>query len=243
MVSATAYTTWLRCPEQARGRLAGEYPDDTKQSFKGALAHRIFARHLTSGPVAPEDLAQSCREEIGRALNPKLMSLGLNKPSQLGAVVREVGDLYERFKRFSIDGFEGAEVSLHVEAAAGVTLRGVVDAVFRSDGGVRLVDWKTGFLGSAEPQLDFYAMLWWLERGDLPTSVEAASVATGERFQRSPTLGDIEQTAARVADLVSDVRQALATYGSLSTTGGPWCRYCPLLSGCDEGSAAVRVVG
>lgn len=243
VVSATAYVTWLRCPEQARGRLAGEYPEDTPQSFRGALAHRVFARHLVDGPLAPDDFGLTCREEIGRALNPKLGPLGLNRPSRLEAVVREVGELYERFKRFSTEGFSGAEVTLHHEATPGVTLRGVVDAVFDAAGGVRLVDWKTGALGAAEPQLDFYAMVWWLERRELPVLVEAASVVTGERFERSPSLDDVDETAHRVARLVSDVRMAFSRDDGLEAVGGPWCRYCPLLAGCAEGSAAMRVVG
>ena len=239
-MSATTYTTYLRCPEQARARLAGTYPAESQASFRGILAHRIFARHLNDGVLASgPEFHQACREEIGKSLNPKLASLGL-KPSRLAAVVNEVGDLYERFKRFPTEGFRAAEASLAHEPAPGVVLRGVVDAVFTAHGGrVRIVDWKTGGLGSAAPQLDFYGLLWTLTHGSPPAEVEAASVATGERYSAHPTPAALEATAAQVARLVADMRAAFASGEELSRVAGPWCRHCPLLETCGEGRAAV----
>lgn len=241
LISATTYTASLDCPDQARGRLLGEYGPESRASFRGLLAHRMFARHLTEGPVPSERFTQSCREEIGKSLNPSLASLGLT-PSRLSAVVREVGDLYDRFKRFPTDGFRGAEIQLQVEPQPGVRLRGVVDAVFQDGGGVRIVDWKTGRLGSAEPQLDFYALMWTLDRGEPPRHVEAASVASGERYEAAPTLESLQETAAKVAAFAGSVREALRSATELPRVGGPWCRYCPMLEGCSEGAAAVAVL-
>ncbi len=241
VVSATLFTTFLKCPDQARGRLAGEYPRETPESFRGLLAHRVFARHLTTGPITREQFTQSCREEIGKSLNPKLVSLGL-KPSRLENVVAEVGDLYERFKRFPTEGFQGAEIQIEVEPQPGVILKGVVDAVFDDGGGVRIVDWKTGRLGTAERQLDFYALLWVLARGEPPNHVEAASVATGERYEAVPTKDRLTTTAAEVAAAAAELRSGLAGAGELERRGGPWCRYCPLLDGCAEGRSAAGVV-
>jgi len=237
VVSATTYTTYLKCPEQARARLAGTYPAETPASFRGILAHRLFARHLEHGPLPREQLDQACREEIGKSLNPKLVALRL-KPSRLDGVVREVGDLYERFQRFPTEGFEAAEMSLQAEPVPGVTMRGVVDAVFVVREEVRIVDWKTGALGAAEPQLDFYGLLWELVHGVPPTAIEAASVATGERYAGEPTPARLEATAQRIAALVTAVRAAFASGEELERRGGPWCRFCPLLDECDEGRAA-----
>ena len=72
--------------------------------------------------------------------------------------------------------------------ADGVTLRGSVDAVFDDAGsGPLLVDWKTGGLGEPGIQLGFYALLWALERGEIPGRVEAVSVGTGERMDAVPS--------------------------------------------------------
>ena len=119
-VSATLYKTYLACPQQALGRLHGEYPADSMPSFKGSLAHRLFARHLNQGPI--DDVAAACKEEIGAGMNMKLQALGIAKPSALAPVIAEVGDLYARFKRFPTDGFRAAEVAIEAELDQDVTL-------------------------------------------------------------------------------------------------------------------------
>ncbi|MCB2224077.1 MAG: PD-(D/E)XK nuclease family protein [Actinobacteria bacterium] len=242
VVSGTLFQTYERCPEQAAGRLRGVYGPESRASFVGGLAHRVFARHLAAGPIGPDRLPSVCREEIGASMNPKLAALGL-KPSQLEAVVGEVGALYERFKTLGADGFEGAEVPLEAEPADGLTLRGKVDAVF-SDGpaGTRLVDWKTGGLGEPEAQLGFYALLWALERGEIPGRVEAVSVSSGERYEEVPTRTGVEEVAGRVAAMVDRLREAFERGGSLPRDAGPWCRWCPLLDECDEGRAARAIL-
>jgi hypothetical protein len=240
-VSATLYTTYLRCPDQALGRLRGVYPADSRASFRGGLAHRVFARHFTDGPIVDTALEQVCREEIGRSLNSKVAALAI-KPSELRGLINEVGELYQRFKRLSADGFDSAEVYLQIDAAAGLTLRGSIDAVFDDPKvGTRLVDWKTGGLGGAIDQLAFYTLLWAMEHDELPGAVEAISVGTGESYAGVPTLEEAQSTAVAIGALVSSLREALEADESMTRRGGPWCRYCPLLEGCDEGAAAVAV--
>ena len=82
-LSASTFVTFERCPEQAAGRMRGVYGPESRSSFVGGLAHRIFARHLSAGPIEPEQLASACREEIGGGMNPKLTALGL-KPRKVG---------------------------------------------------------------------------------------------------------------------------------------------------------------
>ena len=241
VVSATLYTTYLRCPQQSLGRLYGHYPAESLASFRGGLAHRLFARHLAEGPIDESGIELAAKEEIGKSLNPKLSALGL-KPSDLAGVIREVGALYDRFKAVSADGFQAAEVFIERVVSDGVLLRGSVDAVFdEADGNVRLVDWKTGGIAGAEHQLAFYAMLWAMEHGRLPARVEAMSVATGERFEAVPSLEHATETVATVARLVSELRTAWGDSGELERRAGRWCRYCPILSDCAEGAAAVAV--
>jgi hypothetical protein len=145
-ISATSFVTFSTCAERAAARLRGEYGPDSRAGFVGGLSHRIFARHLAGGSIAPESFATACREEIGSGMNAKLGSLGM-RPSELRSVIEEVGALYERFKAMPYDGFSGAEVALEAVPAPGVRLHGMIDAVFADTGGVRLVDWKTGGLG------------------------------------------------------------------------------------------------
>lgn len=241
VVSATTYLAYLNCPDQALGRLQGAYPAESRDAFRGALAHRLFARHLNQGPIDPADVDHACREEIGSGLNPKLTSLGM-RPSQLSGVIREVGEIYATFKRFPTGGFREAEVFLEVEPSPGVVLRGSVDAVFDGPGGsVRLVDWKTGGLGVANDQLAFYSLLWRLARDEIPYAMEAVSVATGERMAESPTEESVQRTADTIGALVDALRQALATESRLERVAGGWCRWCPILEACPDGQAAARL--
>lgn len=243
VVSATLYRTFLQCPQQALGRLHGQYPSESRASLRGSLAHRLFARHLTTGPIAPEDVDQACREEIGAALNPKLPAVGILKPSQLRPLLSEVGDLYDRFRRFPVDGFRSAEVTLESEPAPGVTLRGTVDAVFDDpDHGTRLIDWKTGVdLDDAPIQLGFYALAWAVEHDELPGRAEAVSVKTGERCAIAPSEAEAAATAARIVEMVDTLRRAFVEGAELERSGGPHCRWCPLLDSCPEGAAATAV--
>ena len=144
VLSASTFVAYERCPEQAAGRMRGVFGPESRSSFTGGLAHRVFARHLAGGEIPSGDFTAVCREEIGGSMNPKMAALGM-KPSQLKGVIEEVRSLYERFKTLGTEGFAGAEVALESQPAPDVTLRGIVDAVFdEGSSGVRLVDWKTG---------------------------------------------------------------------------------------------------
>lgn len=237
-ISASAFVAFEQCPEQGNARFRGEYGPPSRASFVGGLAHRLFARHLQRGPISDEAFDRACREEIGSAagLNLRMGELGL-KPSTIPGIVGEAKQLYDRFRRFPDDGFQGAEVDMEVEPSPGVTLRGRVDAVFDGDG-LRLVDWKTGQLGEVGDQLHFYALLWALDRGELPTHVEAVSVKTGERQTSRPGVEELTALAERVGNMVTSLRDGWARQIELERTAGPWCRFCPLLEGCREGRAA-----
>ena len=241
-VSASSYVTYLQCPDSAMARYRGEFGPESHASFRGGLAHRLFARHLNEGPIAADEFEQVCREEIGGStLNNKLAALRL-KPSELNRLIAEAQALYNRFTSFPADGFGGAEIFIEHASAEDVELIGSVDARFDDADGVRLVDWKTGDLGDPMPQLRFYSLLWALDRGKLPGVVEAVSVKTGERLGEVPTVAAAEETAAAVSRLVNDVRRAWATETDLARTGGPACRFCPILDRCEEGAAAINIL-
>ena len=240
-VSASLYVTYLRCAGQALAQCQGRYGPESRASFAGMLAHRIFARHLSAGPIVTTGFEAACRQEIGQAMNPKLAALQL-RPSELRGVIAEVGALYERFQAVSVARCRRVEAEITYEVSAEVTLRGRIDAVFDDPRGVRLVDWKTGSLGTVEHQLDFYALLWTLEHGEPPAVVEAASVASGERYEQHPTPESLTTTAARVAELIDTLRSGFVDENSVQRTGGPGCRFCPLHEECAEGLAALRVL-
>ncbi|HJS71442.1 MAG TPA: PD-(D/E)XK nuclease family protein [Acidimicrobiia bacterium] len=243
-LSASTYVAWKKCPDSANARLQGIYGPGSRPAFVGTLAHRIFARHLSGGPIASEEFVQACREEIGASgLNNQMADLSL-KPSALASVIEEVRSLYERFTRLPGEGFEGSEVVMDISNDEGVQLVGTIDAVYREDlGGHRLVDWKTGEIGDAEDQLMFYSLLWALDRDEVPAYVEAVSVKTGERHRTVPSTADVIRVADDVARLVDEMRAAWRDHTALDRHGGPWCKYCPLLEDCPEGQSAEALLG
>jgi hypothetical protein len=242
-VSATLFTTYLKCPQQALARLQGVYPQPSRASFRGALAHRVIARHLTDGPIEEEDLPLVCRQETGASLNGQLAAVGL-KPSEFGAVVSEVSELYGRFRSLPTDDFDTAELPFEEEVAEGIILRGRIDAIFGTRDESRIVDWKTGAeLGpDVDAQLGFYALAWRYRTGNAPVMTEAMSVRTGERVSARPTASDLARTEHEVASMIIALRSATSSGEELHRVAGPYCRWCPLLDTCPEGSAAVSLL-
>jgi len=241
-VSATLFTTYLRCPQQAVARASGIYPEYSKAAFRGGLAHSIFARHLVDGPIPKSDFAAACREQAGSDLGNAMASLSM-KPSEFKAITAEVEELYDRFRNVSTDGFDGAEVPIEYRTDDGTEFRGRIDAVYVSDGGVRIVDWKTGSsLDDAVPQLDFYAMMWLKAYDELPGVMEALSLKTGEQRISHPTQQSVRETEVLVSNMVDAIGSALAEPSELARTAGPYCRWCPILDGCGEGTAALKIL-
>jgi hypothetical protein len=212
-------------------------------AFVGSLAHRVFSRHLRTGPIAPEDFVQACREEIGgSSLNGRMAEV-TPRPSLLTGAIEEARALYERFVRFPTTGFEGSEVEIIHEPAPGVTLKGTIDAVYLADRDAhRLVDWKTGEIGDSEDQLAFYALIWALDRDEIPVAVEAISIKTGDVARSELSEGDLQVVADEVGDIVSQMRRTWAQGSRFERRPGPWCRYCPILGECAEGQAADALI-
>ena len=242
-ISATLLTTYERCPGEAEGRLRGVYGEDSVASFTGALMHRVIRRHLEEGPIEPETIPHVCRVEIGQGrLNAKMNAVGLGSSARLEPVFASIAEKYERFQRYPQDGFRSAEHQIEVEPVDGVTLVGKIDAVFEHGGGLRLVDWKSGELGSPRTQLGFYALIWTIHSGTMPTEIEVVSLGTGERHAEPVTEEWMRSVAETVSGLASVIRRFLATGASFPLSAGPWCRYCPLNEECSEGQAALALL-
>ena len=242
-VSATLYTTYLECPQQALERLLGRYPKPSRAGFKGALAHRVFARHLTAGPIDEDDFQLACREETGANLNQQLAAIGL-RPSEFDGVVREVDGLYRRFAALPLDDVTGVEVPFEEAVAEGIVLRGRIDAVRGSSDAPTIVDWKTGtHLGSAvTAQLEFYALAWRVATGHSVAAVEALSVPTGERLRIEPDDASLDRLEDSIVRMIVELRRAMAAESDLPRTAGPFCRWCAVVDDCPEGSAAMALL-
>ncbi|MCZ7533477.1 MAG: PD-(D/E)XK nuclease family protein [Acidimicrobiia bacterium] len=241
-VSATLYTAYLECPQRALGRLQGFYGKPSIASFKGQLAHKIFATHFDEGEIRDEDFSHVCRVAAGTHFGGTMGELRMSK-SGFDAIVLEIQALYDRFKALPFDGFRATEMEFDLDAGGGITVRGSMDAVFDSDDGVRIVDWKTGtHLSDKQSQLEFYAMVWKLLNDEIPATAEAMSVATGENVHLEPTEESVLATQADVGAMIEDLRRAMATGTDLERRAGPYCAWCPLLEDCAEGRKAIEIL-
>lgn len=240
-ISATLYTTWLNCPAAARARIEGHYPPSTIHTFRGLLAHRIFARHLTHGPIPTDNYQQVARSEIGGSnLNYVIRDLGL-KPSQVRIEIDRSQMVYDVFTTLPLHrhGYTGIEESFTVPLTPGVELVGRIDAITRTG---QIIDWKTGNLDNAEAQLDFYLLAHTLaghtEPGVTP-SASAISIPSGEIVTTTYTA----RKAALLADHLGHLIADLTTPTPPAPRGGPWCRYCPLNQTCPEGARTLELIG
>ncbi|MCB1245775.1 MAG: PD-(D/E)XK nuclease family protein [Acidimicrobiia bacterium] len=242
-VSATLYSTYRMCPQQALARYQGVYGPTSRASFRGSLAHKVFSVHLNEGEISDVGFEDRCRRLAGEHLGEPMASLHLSM-SDFRGIVGEVRDLYERFKRIPTDGFVAAEEEIEAWPDDDLVLRGRIDAVFSEDGAQRIVDWKTGSdLENSDAQLDFYALAWRLVHGSPPVTIEAASVATGEQVLRHPTDDTTDETLRAIREMVEAFDRATATLSDLERTAGPHCKWCPILEDCSEGATAVALLG
>lgn len=240
-ISASGYISFLNCPSLFGARLDGIYGAESVASFRGALAHAVFARHLEGGEIADHDFDNVCRRAIGSSvINYKMVNLGLGITG-VRETIAEVGEMYQRFKKLPSDGFRASEIHVEADLVKDVVLLGRIDAVYDDAGGVKLVDWKSGDLGEVAQQLNFYALLWYLNTGDLPVTIEAFSVQSGEQYRSHPSQATVEETARQVAEMVTTLRQATDLDEPLDRVPGMYCKYCPILHDCSEGQAAARV--
>lgn len=241
-ISATLFTVYAKCPQQALGRVQGIYGPPSVAAFKGNLAHKVFASHLEDGEIPESGFEQRCKEMVGRHFGEQMASLHMTS-SGFSDLVAQVAALYERFKMLSTDGFSVAETPFNFDIGNGLTLRGRIDAVYDDEDGKRIVDWKTGaFLGDAEPQLAFYAMAWTMLHDELPSATQASSLATGENLHISPTQESIAATIRSVGDMIDRLREAIQAGSELARVAGPYCQWCPLLDTCEEGSSALAIL-
>src|SRR5439155_4629357 len=131
-----------------------------------------------------------------------------------------------------------------VLAVAGRLVRGRIDAVYRRDSRLELVDFKTGRMptegdGGAHTQLDLYAIAavdtWAGVAGELRTTYCYLGADGSAR------LVSTDWDDGRLADARIELERHLTgiAAGSFPTVAGPWCRGCEFLSYCPTGQTAV----
>ncbi|GEL21330.1 exonuclease RecB [Pseudonocardia sulfidoxydans NBRC 16205] len=135
---------------------------------------------------------------------------------------------------------DAVELLVESDLGEGLMLRGVVDRVdVLPDGGLRVVDYKTGRAphefgeASAMFQLKFYALALLHERGAVPGELRLLYLRSGEWLSYSPDRGELERFTRVLAALWDAIREAGRT-GEFLPRRGSACRFCAHKAICPE---------
>jgi putative RecB family exonuclease len=136
---------------------------------------------------------------------------------------------------------EPADREVFVEATldSGLSLRGIVDRLDeRSDGALRIVDYKTGsavaegFEFKALVQLRVYALILWRSRGVVPRMLQLVYLgSTSEMVRYEPDEADLLATERKVDALWEAIELAKET-GEFLPSRGRQCDWCSFKAHC-----------
>lgn len=140
-------------------------------------------------PAAESDFLTECRDYVGRYFD-------LEDPRRLNPHQREM--------------------SMSVELASGLVLRGIIDRLDRApDGALRVVDYKTGkapapgWESRALFQMRFYALMLWRETGQIPSRLQLLYIGSGERIVDDPHEGQLLATERKIQAIWRAIEQAM----------------------------------
>lgn len=177
-----------------------------------------WLRWLDSGetvehdPAAEADFLAECRDYVGRYFD-------LEDPRRLNP--------------------HGREMSMSVELASGLVLRGIIDRLDRApDGALRVVDYKTGkapaagWESRALFQMRFYALMLWRQTGQMPSRLQLLYLGSGERIMDDPNEGQLLATERKIQAIWKAIEQAMRNdrWDARPSKLCDWCSFkdrCP----------------
>ncbi len=196
-----------------------------------------LAEHPRSGPhfvlrTPPRELANRAIRLFREQYTPldalpvsvngaEAASLAEERGTDLMALLRERGALSE------------------VEVAhPDLPFRGIIDLVEWADGGVHLLDFKTGKeKDEHELQLQLYAVLWWRRTGACPAHLAVQYLNHRRAFEVEE--GDLVRAEERLVEAIASARSALGERPAEARPGGH-CGLCAARARCEEGWTAYQ---
>lgn len=226
-VGVSSFLLLLECPYHFHMRHSvGVNPPVGNQFGAGNVLHRTVERAANQGPNA--DLGAIAEEEVYLPLADRG-----DEARMRNAVRANV----ERLR--DAGGFDGVTFSerpftLQVE---NLVVSGVVDAIQETDGGTRVVDWKSSIHEAFEPRYRRQLQLYALALGRLGTDVGKGLIADlgADRPVEDGTAVDV--SPAVTAELLSDARSRIASLkerGPYTTPSETACRVCDVSAICPE---------
>jgi putative RecB family exonuclease len=254
-------TDWSLSPSRAldfktcallyRFRVIDRLPEPPSlEAARGTVVHGILERLFDlPAPARTVPAAVGLVEPVWREVleeDPELTALVDAAPGGLVALLDSTRDLLSSY--FALEDprrLEPAEREVLVETTlpSGVRLKGFVDRLDRSSGGLlRVVDYKTGkspreeFEGKALFQLRFYALVLWRSTGVLPALLRLYYLADREVLDYRPDERDLQSLERQVDALAIAIGKARESgdWRPKVTKLCDWCSFqelCPAKGG------------
>lgn len=238
---------FTQCPQLYKFRAVDKLPEPPSSAMaKGTLVHGVL-EELFTRPWDARD-AGAARGLVQAAWD-KLVTDQPDVPEVLAGENLTVEDFFTQ-AGFLIDSYYTLEDPSRLQPAAtemrlehqlpnGLTMLGYVDRLdIAPTGQVRVVDYKTGkapserFQEKALFQMRFYALMWWKNKGVLPTRLQLLYLGSSTTLSYDPTVSDLEATEREVLAIWDAICQAKATNTWPTQTSKlcDWCyhkKYCP----------------
>jgi putative RecB family exonuclease len=241
-LSPSRAADFLACPLRYRFRTIDRLPEvPSVEAVRGTVVHAVLER-LFDLP-APARTLEAARRLLGpqwqRLLEaePELAVLFTDDTdgSALAAWLATADALVTRwFELEDPTRLEPAERELYVETTLddGLVLRGYVDRLdVAADGGLRVVDYKTGrapselFETKALFQMRFYALVLWRSRGVVPRRLQLVYLGDGQVPTYDPDEADLRATERKVRALWAAIELAAST-GDWQPHRSRLCDWC-----------------
>jgi hypothetical protein len=213
----------------------------------------ILAPFMTSelGSQAHNRIAHSLR--AGKPANVQEFSLPrrllLNYGENAEAPMTRAYECLHNFNEYCrpwLTGFEVVAVEQKISTTVNwfeesVTLSGRIDAVLRiPEGGLLLLDWKTGGMIRTDEQLKWYVALYEMNDPDCVLEARALNLLSSETV----VVKDFEKPQTWLYEKVKALLTLLnlAKQQPMKAVAGQQCHYCPYTEGCSPNVAKPRTM-
>lgn len=244
-VSKHALTTIHACEAQhvaGQGSFAW-----TPASARGIVAHKAIEVLINyRGDPNPPELVD---EAMSRLVNDELSDIGrfigglpeFDRAELRALAVDRVAAFQESFPPLKPQWAPRTESRSRVELFEGrIVLAGKTDLTLGRPGDKVIIDLKTGRSSRTHREdLRFYALLDTVKLGVPPRKVASYYLDTARTDPEDVTEGTLRAATRRTIDGVRRIVAVTRLGEDPRVRPGPHCRWCPRLTACQEGTAAI----
>lgn len=235
-LSPSRINDFTNCPQLYKYRAIDQLPEPPSiDAERGKLIHSVL-EDLFELPAQERTLSSAkdalpIRWQSALASNPQLSTLVLDEKEWLD---RATSLLHNYFQLEQPHTFESTYRELHLERKLSdeMYLHGYVDRIdIAPTGEVRIVDYKTGkapkpgWEEKALFQLRVYALLYWQNKGVLPTLLQLVYLGDTQLVKSSPSEAQLLATERILKNIGSEILTAIDT-GHFPAKKSRLCDWC-----------------